>query len=315
MKLLLVATALLAACTDPAKPVDPEHMGSGSGEPAPPTPGGGASCGMDEHACGTSCVANRPNDWSSGCSMGCGGACAVPAHGSPTCTTAGLCGIACDDGYSLVGDQCVAASCEQAGYSCGTYDGGEGSVDCGSCLGTATCGVDHQCQIARDSKEANDTLGAATNLGDYNDYDDRKDTFGALSIDSAHDEDWFTFHVTDGFDAGNPDAYVQLSHSHVISGTDVGWLDSDHELTVWFKCDGADNGSSVTCGEWYSDLATDTLHDPVLGVGCTVNAQYSIWAHVSASCATTSDNGVVTVRVRKTQVPMGDTYDLGVDVE
>lgn len=312
MKIVAVSFALLAACaSDPAQ----EGAGSGSDQSSPPIPGGSASCGMNEHACADSCVANQTNDPNVGCAMGCGGACTSPANGSSTCTESGTCGVTCNSGYSLVGEQCIADSCQQVGYSCGTYATSSDSVDCGTCLDSAVCGADHTCQIARDAKEPNDTLSAATQLGDYNDADDREDTTRSLTIDSASDEDWFTFHVTDGLDFGNPDAYVDVSHSTLLGDWDVGWLESPHELTLWFKCDGADNGSTVECGEWYTTYDTNSLNDPELGVGCTIDATYVIWAHVAASCATTSENGTVTVRVRKTDVPMGDTYDLTVKVE
>ena len=55
--------------------------------------------------------------------------------------------------------------------------------------------------------------------------------------------------------------------------------------------------------------------DPNLGVACKIDAQHKVWAHISASCATTTDSGQVTVSVRKTAAPRGDTYDLQVHVE
>jgi hypothetical protein len=201
------------------------------------------------------------------------------------------------------------------GYSCGSYDDGQSTFACGTCLDSATCGADHRCARPRDSRESNDVLTMASDLGDLDDSDDATVAIAGLSIDSEHDVDWFRFHVTDGFDGGNPDAHVTLSHRYTSSGYDLGWLSDSHELTVWFKCDGADNGSSVECGEWYSTMDTDTLRDPALGVGCKVDATYLVWAHVSASCATISDNGTVTVRVKKNHVPMGDTYNFDVLVE
>jgi hypothetical protein len=281
------------------------------------TPPGPASteCKADEHACETTCVPNRDNSPDVGCSLGCGGACPAPTNGVATCDASGVCGFTCEAGFARVGDQCVAGVCETMGYSCGTYDDGQNTFPCGTCLDGATCSANHTCTRARDAKETNDTVSTATQLGDFNDYDDKEVELEALSIDSQQDVDWFRFHITDGFDAGNPDGHVTLSHVNVVNGYDVGWLKEPHELTVWFKCDGADNGSSVECGEWYTTEDTDSLRDPALGVGCTVNATHLVWAHISASCSTTSDNGTVTVRVKRTFVPMGDTYDLSVLVE
>jgi hypothetical protein len=329
MKPFLVVLALLTACaTSTQEPADNgsgtpgtgsntgSGSGSGDGSDSTPLPGGGVQCNPSyEHACGPQCAPNQENNVDVGCAMGCGDACKSPLHGHPVCTDAGVCAVACDTGYSLSGDQCVAEGCSQVGYSCGTLETASGSVDCGTCMDGATCGGSHQCQIARDGKEVNDSLALATQLGEYNDAANQQAVIHGLSIDSTSDVDWFRFHITDGFDGGNPDGYITLSHNHVISGSDVGWLSSRHQLTVWFKCDGDDNGSSVECGEWYSTTDTDSLHDPSLGVGCTVDATYLVWAHVSASCKSLSDNGTVVFRVRKTNIPMGDTYDLTTKVE
>jgi hypothetical protein len=325
MRTAIVLVSLLTACADSSfDAADDPGGGSGNDQAedqgmeeegeTPPGPGATA-CKSNEHACDMQCVTDRANTPEAGCAMGCGGACPVPANGTAMCDAAGVCGSTCNDGFTRIGDQCVSNVCEAVGYSCGTYGEGTGAVSCGSCLDGATCGLQHACTRPRDVKETNDTLAAATPLGDLKDSDDARVEVGGLSIDSAQDVDWFKFHVTDGFDGGNPDAHVTLSHTYVTSGYDVGWLSDPHELTVWFKCDGEDNGSSVECGEWYSTMDTDSLHDPALGVGCKVNATYLVWAHVSASCSTTSDNGTVTVRVKKNYVPMGDTYDLDVLVE
>lgn len=325
MRTVVILVSLLTACAsssneaadelDPT--MDPNDQAEDEGIEEDETPPGPASneCKAAEHACETECVANRDNDPSVGCSMGCGGACAAPENGTATCDSAGVCGFSCNAGFARVGDQCVSGVCETVGYSCGSYDDGQSTFNCGTCLDNATCGIDHVCARPRDALESNDSLATPTQLGDLKDSDDALVEIGGLAIDSEQDVDWFRFHVTDGFDGGNPDAHVTLSHHFTSSGFSLGWLSDRHELTVWFKCDGGDNGSSVECGEWYSTLDTDSLRDPELGIGCKVDATYLVWAHVSASCATTSDNGTVTVRVQKNYVPMGDTYDLEVLVE
>lgn len=281
-------------------------------EPRPESPPSAASCAEDEHACGDTCVMQQPNDPGVGCSFGCNAACPVPANGIPACTAAGTCDFRCPAGFARVGQACLAAACEQKGYTCGNFIDDTGApFDCGGCLGSSQCGANHQCVIAPDSREDNDTLAQAKSLGDLDDSYDPVMWIDNLSIDATADEDWFRFHVTDGFDAGNPVGSIELRNR----ATSLGWLDAAHELTVWFKCDTQDALSWVRCGEWYTTESENTLLDPQLGVGCTVDATYVVWADIAPSCTGTTDSGVVTFRIRKRTAPRGDLYDLRVSVD
>lgn len=277
----------------------------------PPPPGGGPQCEDGFHACGESCLVPQQNRPDRGCAQGCGQPCNVPENAEATCTEQGTCDFTCPSPFARVGDACVLLACEDAGYSCGTYTVSGSSIDCGSCYGTTACGTNHLCDVAPDLQEADNTLATSNKLGDLDDYDDPSQWVDDLSIHSASDEDWFQFHITDGFDFGNPDATIQLADHD----TQLGWLASSHELTVWFKCDTTDYGSSVRCGEWYTTTDENSLSDPALGIGCKVNATYVVWGDIAPSCTGTTDAGTVTFQVKKQRAPRGDTYDLYIAVD
>ena len=306
---LTVVVAMLAACAQTGVPVTEDPSADPDMEQDDdelPTPPGGMSCEEGFHACGESCLAPQQNKPDRGCAQGCGQACTVPENAVATCTEEGACDFTCPSPLARVNDACVLLACADVGYTCGAYTVGGSSVNCGSCFGNTSCGANHQCTIAPDFQESNNTVAAANDLGDLNDADDPSSWLDNLSIHTATDEDWFRFHITDGFDFGNPDATIQLAE-HAAS---IGWLDSTHELTVWFKCDTADAGSSVKCGEWNVQSDENSLTSSTLGVGCTVNAQNVVWGDVAPSCTGTTDSGTVTVRVKKRSAPRGDTYDL-----
>ena len=246
------------------------------------------------------------------CALGCGTPCGAPEGGVAACKTEGTCDFTCPAPYAKLDGSCVLAACEGAGYACGalTDDGGT-QIACGSCFGTVGCGADHQCNIAPDAREPNNAIAQATNLGSFNDYDDATLWVDNLSVDDRLDTDFLKLQIVDGFDAGNPDATIQLA----TRGTQQGWLDSSHELTVWFKCNTADNGTRVRCGESATVMDENAFTDPNLGVGCRVTAQYVVWADIAASCTGTTDSGTATLRVRKSSAPRGDTYDLYVGVQ
>ncbi len=300
----------LVACAG-GQPADTHPDASAPDAEPPPQPPSVIDCAPDQHACGTTCVAPQANDPAVGCTFGCGTPCAVPANAIGACTAGGTCDFTCAAGLARVGGACVAAACEQAGYACGRLVDDTGAVfECGACTGAAQCGASHQCAIAPDAREDNDSLAHATDLGNVNDADDPLLWIDDLSIDSPADEDWFRVHITDGFDGGNPDASIELLDRE----SRLGWLASAHELTVWFRCDTADAGSRVRCGEWFSTAAENTLDDPALGTGCTIDATYLVWSDVRPSCSGITDSGTVTMRIRKRTPPRGDTYDLRVDV-
>lgn len=235
----------------------------------------------------------------------------MPENAVAACSADGACEWSCPSPFAKVGDACVLLACADAGYTCGTYTAGGSSIECGSCYGDTTCGANHRCTIAPDFQENNNTVARANQLGDLNDADDPSKWLDGLSIHDSTDEDWFRFHITDGFDFGNPDATIQLAN-HTST---LGWLASTHELTVWFRCDTADAGSSVKCGEWYTQSDENSLDDPTLGIGCTANAQDVVWGDIAPSCTGTTDSGMVTIRVKKHGAPRGDTYDLHYSVD
>lgn len=308
----LLVMIVLGACAAGDPSAEPGPDAGLAPDAAIPQPPSSAACAADQHACGDDCVSALPNEPSTGCALGCGTACPVPANAIATCAAAGTCDFRCPAGLAKVNGACVASACEDAGYTCGTLiDESGGAIACGSCEAGVGCGADHECVIGADSREDNDTLVLAKSLGDLDDAADPSMWIDDLTIDARADEDWFRFHITDGFDGGNPDASIELA----TRGTQLGWLTSAHELTVWFKCDTAEAGSTVRCGEWYSIEETNTLADPVLGRGCTVDAQYLVWATVSPSCSGIEDSGTLTFRVRKRTAPRGDRYDLSVAVE
>ena len=90
MRTAVVLVAFLTACAtssnEAADGMDPGGTSQGNDQAEDEaveedeTPPGPASteCKADEHACETSCVANRDNDPSVGCMLGCGGACPAP---------------------------------------------------------------------------------------------------------------------------------------------------------------------------------------------------------------------------------------------
>jgi hypothetical protein len=268
----------------------------------PPSAG---DCPDTSHSCGVVCVPRQDNTPQIGCALGCQSACPAVANATPTCTDQGLCDFACATGFSRVGNQCVASACEQGGYTCGTLPSG---VSCGTCLGVS-CGSDYQCDVPPDASEWNDSPYYATWLGSFDDSDDADSWLTDRSIGKGADYDYYRFHVTDGFDGGNPRIDVEITKRDAA----LGWLETPHELSVFFDCDVNGNSSTVRCGEWFTTTAENTHYD-LLGTGCTVDGMYLPWASISASCDSTDDSGTVTVLVRKNTPPRGDHYDVHVSV-
>jgi hypothetical protein len=192
--------------------------------------------------------------------------------------------------------ECVSRTCAYEHFACGTFrDVGGDAFDCGTCIGTATC-VDHACTISADAREDNDDVARATWLGSLDDRDDAYLRLVDLTIDSPTDQDWFQFHVTDAFDAGNPRITLSLTAA------------ARHELVVYFKCDSLDEATVAFCGE-----SQNAVFDPVLGIGCVANAT-SIQADMVPYCAGIADGGTVTLRVGTHAPPRGDPYALDVMV-
>ena len=312
LALVVMAAAACANAGQEAEEIGPDAGMSGQG-------GGGAddpeesaedaTCAPGTHTCGTACVGDQANTPEVGCKFGCGQACPVPENGSATCTAGSVCDITCDAGYSEINGECVAFSCGNVGYVCGDYTDDAGTTfSCGACYGSTTCGSDHKCNIASDSFEPNDSSTSAKDLGSFNDADNASRWVEKLTIDESTDSDWFKFRVVDGFDFNNPDVRVSLSHR----GTSLGWLSSSHEITVWFKCDGSDEGTNMDCGEWYTTEKTNNANG-ALGKGCTTYGTYVVWGEFEPNCSGTNESGTAYVRVRKLLAPRGDTYDLYVE--
>ena len=294
-----LAISISASACASAAPADVPDSG--------PRPPGAPECIDDHHWCGTACIRQKPNVPSVGCTFGCGAPCEPPPSGIATCTSGGTCDFTCPAGLAKVDGRCVAAICDERDYACGTtVDDAGTAFECGTC---SEC-IDHACVIAPDAREDNNTPERATLLGDFDDATDRSLFVDDLSI-HTHDEDWFRFHITDGFDAGNPDGSIELADR----ARELGWLSSSHELSVWFKCDTANASSTVRCGEWFTEQTRNTLSDPVLGVGCVADGTYVVWSEVWPSCQGIADSGIVTFRVRKRTPPRGDGYDLRVAVD
>jgi hypothetical protein len=312
-----VAPIAMSACaTSDGGYGDTEGAGgkSDSGGDDPDDPGSEETvgCGIGSHTCGASCAQDTTNTPEVGCMYGCGEACPGTANGAATCSATGVCELTCNSGYTEINGQCVMFSCAKVEYACGNYINDDGTTfSCGACFGSTVCGTDHKCAVAADGLETNNTRDSATDLGSFNDADNKERTVGNLTIHETTDYDYFKFRVVDGFDGNNPDVRVDLHRP-----TTLGWLESSHELSVWFKCDSGGD-SSVTCGEWYTDTGTNTLNDATMGKGCSVNARYVPYAQFEANCSGTNDSGTAYVRVRKgaTFLPRGDKYELFVSVK
>ena len=283
--------ALLVACS-----FEPQEINTGDDPPGP------TACEANTHACGTDCVPDRANTPDVGCASGCDGACPSVANSIAGCAADGTCTLQCMPGFADVGGACIPNACEQAGFTCGAFvDDANNSFDCGGCEDGVTCGTDHACAIGPDDQEPNDSIAAARDLGDFNDVDNETLDLDNLSIGNG-DEDWFRFHITDGFDGGNPIALIQARRPSPSS------LLSDHELTVWFACDSMNANTVAECGEASTIRDTNSQNHPTLGRGCSVNARQVIWAQIQPNCTSAADSGTITIRIRKLDTPRGDRY-------
>ena len=217
--------------------------------------------------------------------------------------------IECAEDHHRCGDACVmqqpndpAHGCTfGCGDPCPTPDTVGGPPDHAA---IATCTPDGTCAVRiPDSHEDNNSPTRATDLGDLDDAGDEIAWLGQLSIDAETDEDWFRFHVTDGFDGGNPRVRIEVTVPDV------------HDLSVWFRCDATNVASVVRCGERSVQRAQNTLADALLGTGCEIAGTDVLWSEVVPSCTGIADDGMVMVRVRKDTPPWGETYSLRVAVE
>ena len=246
--------------------------------------GGSTSCPSGEHACGTGCIADLPNEPGNGCRLGCGEGCVAPAMGTPSCSASGTCDFTCPTPFRREGDACVCApsTCIDLGFECGAPDDGCGMpLDCGSC-GSGTCVMGH-CGCAADSHEPNDGNSTASVFpGDFSDASDPDITISGYNLDEMGDTDWIRLHVVDGFDGGNPRMTVTLDNVPV---------GADYDLAAFYDCDsGGENGS-----------CNSGTPDSFVGRGCvnnTVGAGISS-VEIASDCTGLGidDDGTLYIRV------------------
>jgi len=263
--------------------------------------GGGGSCGTGEHACGTGCIDDLPNDPENGCRLGCGEACVAPTMGEASCSSAGRCDFACPTPFRREGDACVCApsSCTTLGFECGAPDDGCGvPLNCGSC-GAGDC-VEGHCGCAPDTHEPNDSNSTATvHPGTFADGADPDVTIMGYGLDEMGDVDWLRVDIADSFDFGNPRMVITLDNVPV---------GADYDLAAFYVCDaGTDNGS---CNAGTSDN--------FVGRGCTDDTVGTGTSRVeiASDCtgADIDDDGTLYIRVRARSFEGCGNYRLVVNV-
>lgn len=263
--------------------------------------GGSVDCDEGEHACGTGCIEDLPNEPGNGCRLGCGEACVAPDDGTPSCTAGGTCDFTCPTPFRREGDACVCApsTCELLDFECGAPDDGCGTpLNCGDCGGGAC--VMGRCGCAPDTHEPNDGNATATvHPGTYSDADNPSFDITGYNLDAMDDEDWIRIDVADGFDFGNPRMTVRLSNVPV---------GADYDLSAFYVCDaGTDNGS---CNAGTADN--------VVGRGCTdatVGSGISM-VEIASDCtgADIDDDGTLYVRVRAQSFEGCGDYQVNVTI-
>jgi hypothetical protein len=285
------ALALIVAlgCAEGGGPEDAGRPRDGSARDAPGLDGGRrdagpAACDAGEHACGTGCIPDLPNEPGNGCRLGCGEACVAPAMGTASCSAAGTCDFTCPSPYRREGSSCVCAprTCAELGFECGSPDDGCGTpLDCGGC-GGAAC-VMGRCGCMPDVHEPNDGNTSATAYpGTHSDADDPDLTITGYNLDAMDDADWIRIDVDDGFDFGNPRMTVTLDNVPV---------GADYDLAAYYVCDGGGDNASCNAG----------TVDNFLGRGCrdaTVGAGISS-VEIASDCTGLGidDHGTLYVRV------------------
>jgi hypothetical protein len=128
---------------------------------------------------------------------------------------------------------CEKLTCTDLG--CGDHDDGcGGKVTCGACGSSGSC--------APDSNEPNDSSSQATTLKDMSDKCETQDI--SLNINQDGDQDWFTFHASDTWTAGNPDVWVNDNFVGPPAPGEPGLV-----VTIYYICDsGGDNHSCYGTG-------------------------------------------------------------------
>lgn len=246
------------------------------------------SCPSGQHRCGAGCVADQPNLPERGCRLACGtDPCPTPMGGVALCTVEGRCEFECPAPWSRDGERCVctAQRCEDLGATCGTYDDGcGGTLTCGMCGSGQSCDEESRaCECTADRGEPNPSSVTAFALPEFTDSPDTMMSFGAdFGIGAADDVDFFSFHVVDGFDTGNP--VVRITLDGIPTG-------SNYDLAAWYVCDDGGNVSTCNIG----------AADSTLGAGCRATGAGTTieTVEIATDCDRfgTGDDGTVYVRV------------------
>jgi hypothetical protein len=305
LPLVLATSALALGCADGERDPAPDARGGGAGDAGrgfdagevdaaldaarlhvdAGRDAGMTSCPSGEHVCGTRCVRDLTNDPANGCRLGCGEPCAAPDMGVATCGMDGRCAWECEPPFRRMGDACVCAptTCDALAYECGTADDGCGRrLDCGSCMGGATC-LEGRCGCAADELEPNDSNTSPAMRSGLNDADDPPDVILTANIDEPRDEDWFSFPITDGTDGGNPRITVTLGE--IPAG-------SDYALSAFYVC--GDRTDDSTCARG--------APDNFVGRGCAGSTSGSApeTVELATDCSRgldSDDSGTLLVRV------------------
>lgn len=273
----------------------------------PSSSSGSEECPLGTHSCDDICVGDYANEVSNGCSLSCTGAqCDTPDNSVASCTPDGSCDFECDDGFypSADGLRCectpTIASCDAAGFECGTLSDGCGhTLNCGTCETGTTCSLG-QCSCASDEFEINDSPASVRSFSrTLDDSDDARASLDA-ALSTPGDADWFRYPIVDGVDGGNPEITVTLSD--IPEG-------SDYAIAAYFACN--DGNDESTCGHGGTDNS--------LGKGCRYdsagNADQSVT--IETECADTIDeDGWLYIKVTSThrEVDACENYHLRIDV-
>lgn len=237
-------------------------------------------CGTGQHRCGAGCIDDLPNEPAHGCRNGCGEPCPTPPDGTAACSPEGTCTFACEPPFYRDGATCVcrARTCADLGFSCGAPDDGCGrTLDCGGCDGGGVC-ISGSCSCPPDAREPNNGRLQAPEIARLTDAPDSSATFAEFNLHSATDQDWFTIHVDDDWDAGNPQIRVELDR--VPEG-------SEYTLTAWYVCDNGSDESPCTVARTCS-------------AGATSAASASV--EIATECGgTTDEHGVLWIQITPTR--------------
>jgi hypothetical protein len=199
----------------------------------------------------------------------------------------GPCG-ACED-YPTCDEYITELDAYARSVQCGLLTSScdpEYSHDCDRCGEAEGECDDYRCVCDPDGYEANNSMGSATDLGEFHD-----DGFVCLwrlaNLDSDADVDWYTFYVHDDFSLGNPNISVRTPESGV-------------EIGAWFQCDSG--GDETTCTS-----AFGSEPDSTIGAGCTFGGGLNM-IYLETECDGMDDSGRVFIRVTRGDLHFPDAF-------